>query len=202
MPETEEVETTDTENTEVEETEEDETTEEQEDPAEKLKKALRAERDARRTAERERNALKQQLEAKGKPADEQAIETARREAEEAANAKANERIVRAELRAAAAGKVSNLTALSRLVDTASIDVDQDGNPSQDDIDDAVAQFLADYPEFAVDKSKFSGTADQGTKGKQSTPAQLTREQLKSMSPEQIMAAQEKGLTKNVLGGKS
>lgn len=203
MPETEEVETTEevqeTETTEVEETE-GET--EQEDPAEKLKKALRAEREARRAAERERNTLKQQLEAKDKPAEEAALEAARREADEAATAKANARIVKAELRAAAATKVSNLNALVRLTDIDVIEVDEDGNPSEDDIASAIDKFLTDFPEFAADKSKFSGTADQGTKGKQSTPAQLTREQIKSMSPEQLLEAQEKGLLKNVLSGKS
>ena len=175
--------------------------EQQEDPAEKLKKALKAEREARRAAERERNTLKQQLEAKDKPAEEAAIEAARREADEAATAKANARIVKAELRAAAATRVSNLTALARLVDTDSIEVDADGNPSADDIEDAIGQFLTDYPEFAVDKSKFSGTADQGTKGKQSQKRQLTREQIKSMTPEQLMQAQKEGLLSDVLQGK-
>lgn len=208
MPETEKVETTDEEQElttdEVEETDDSTEVEEdkQDDPAEKLKKALRAERDARKAAERERNTLKQQLEAKGKPADEAALDAARQEAEHAATAKANERVAKAELRAAAAGKVSNLTALTRLVDVSKIDVDEDGNPSPEDIEDAIASFLTDFPEFAADKSKFPGTADQGTKGKQSTKAQLTREQLKSMTPDQVLKAQDEGLLKNVLGGKS
>ena len=200
MPETEEVETTTEEQeNEAPETEEAEGDEPQEDPAEKLKKALRAEREARKAAERERNTLKQQLEAKDKPAEEAALEAARREAEEAANAKANARIVKAELRAAAAGKVSNLNALTRLVDTDSIEVDADGNPSADDIEEAITQFLTDYPEFAADKSKFSGTADQGNKGKQSTPAQLTRDDLKNMTPEQINKARKEGRLNKLLG---
>lgn len=200
MPDPEEVETTDevqeNEPTETEEVEADEE-EQAEDPADKLKKALRAERDARKAAERERNTLKQQLEAKDKPADEAAIEAARREAEEAAQAKANERIAKAELRAAAAGKVSNLTALTRLVDVSQIDIDADGNPSESDIADAIEQFLTDFPEFAADKSKFSGTADQGNKGKQAKPRQLTREDIKSMTPEQINDARDKGLLKSL-----
>jgi len=181
--------------------EEDGEEDKQDDPAEKLKKALRAERDARKTAERERNTLRQQLEAKDKPAEEVALEAARHEAEMAATAKANERVAKAELRAAAAGKVSNLTALVRLVDVSKIEVDDDGTPSADDIEDAIAAFLTDYPEFVVDKSKFTGSADQGSKGKQAKPGQLTREQLKSMTPEQILKAQEEGLLNNVLGGK-
>lgn len=208
MPDTEPVETTDEEQEtttdEVEETDDSTEVEEdkQDDPAEKLKKALRAERDARKTAERERNTLKQQLEAKDKPAEEAALDAARREAEQTATAKANERVAKAELRAAAAGRVSNLTALTRLVDVSQIEVDEDGNPSEDDIEDAITTFLDTFPEFAADKSKFPGTADQGTKGRQSTKSQVAREQLKSMTPEQILKAQEEGLLKDVLGGKS
>src|SRR5690606_12572888 len=116
--------------------------------------------------------------------------------------KANARIVKAELRAAAATKVSNLNALVRLTDIDQIEVDDDGNPSEDDIASAIEQFLTDYPEFAADKSKFTGGADQGTKGRQSTKAQVTSEQLKSMSPEQIEKAEKEGLLKDVLGGKA
>lgn len=173
----------------------------EDDPLAKLKSALSAERKARRDEERKRKAAEQALADKDKPADQTALDAARREAEDAANAKANERIVRAELKAAAAGKVSNLTALARLVDVSQIEVDADGNPSADDIDEAITQFLTDFPEFAADKAKFSGTADQGTKGKQSQKRQFTREQLKSMSHEQIVQAQNEGLLDDVLKGK-
>lgn len=206
MPEAEEVEMTETEteteNTEVDDTavEAEETTEE--DPLAKLKSALAAERKARRDEEKKRKAAEQALADKDKPAEEAAIEAARREAEESAQARANERIAKAELRAAAAGKVSNLGALTRLVDISQIEVDADGNPSADDIEEAVTQFLTDFPEFAVDKSKFPGTADQGSKGRQTQKRQLTREDIKSMSPEQILKAQEEGLLKDLMGAKS
>lgn len=173
----------------------------EDDPLAKLKTALTAERKARKDEERKRKAAEQALADKDKPAEEAALEQARREAEQQAFSRANERIVKAELRAAAAGKVSNLTALARLVDLSQIEVDDDGNPSESDILDAIEQFLADFPEFAADKSKFSGTADQGNKGKQSQKRQLTREQLKSMSHEQIVQAQKEGLLDDVLKGK-
>lgn len=176
------------------------------DPDKGAKDALVAEREARRKEREERKqlrdelaALKQQLADKDKPADEAALDAARREAETAANERANERIVKAELRAAAAGKVSNLTALTRLADVSQIDVDQDGNPSADDIEDAITQFLTDFPEFAADKSKFTGSADQGSKGKQTKPGQLTQNDLKNMSPEQINAARDAGLLDKLLG---
>jgi len=172
------------------------------DDSAKLLEALRKERLARKTAEKERDTAKQALSDKDKPAADAALEQARREAEQAANEKANERIVRAELKAAAAKRVSNLTALTRLVDLTTIEVADDGTPSEDDIEAAIEQFLTDFPEFAADKSKFSGSADQGSKGKQSTPAQLTREQLKSMTPEQIEKAEKDGRLKNLLAGKA
>lgn len=174
------------------------------DPDKGAKNALVAEREARRAEREERKqlrdelaALKQQLADKEKPAEEAALDAARREAEQAANAKANERIVKAELRAAAAGKVSNLTALARLVDASQIEVDDDGNPSSGDIEDAIATFLTEYPEFASDKSKFSGSADQGSKGKQSKPGQLTREDLAKLTPDEINKARAEGRLKSL-----
>lgn len=205
MPENDVVETTDTE-TETENQEQQETVEEpaeetQEDPTDKLQKALRSEREARKTAERERNALKQQLADKDKPAEEQALEAARREAEAAATAKANERIVRAELKAAAAGKVKRPDLLVKVTDVASIDVDENGDPDVDALNDAIERFLEDYPELAADTSKFTGSADQGSKGKQTQPRQLSHEDIKSMSPEQIIKAQEEGRLNGLLGRK-
>lgn len=167
----------------------------------KLLEALRKERELRKAAEKDRDAERAKASEQGKTAEELAAIKAQREAEQAVLAKANERIVKAELRAAAAQKVSNLNALTRLVDIGQIEVDEDGTPSSDDIAHAIDQFLTDFPEFAADKTKFSGSADQGTKGKQAAKRQLTHEDIKSMTPEQIVKAQKEGLLKDVLKGK-
>jgi hypothetical protein len=206
MPETDEVETTEveteTENTDtVQESEQEQDTDTEtgtDEPDSGLKKALKAERDARRAAERERNALKQQLADRDKPAEELALEQARREAEQAALEKANARIARSELKAAATGKVKRPDLLLKVTDLSAIEGDENGDPDPDALNDAITAFLEDYPELAVDApSKFSGSADQGSKGKQSKPGQLTREDLKNMTPDAINEARAQGRLKNL-----
>jgi hypothetical protein len=208
MPDTDEVETTEEELENNDESTDEETTagdadetESGDDPLAKLKTALAAERKLRKDEERKRKTAEQALADKDKPAADLALEEARRDAEKTATQKANERIAKAELRAAAAKQVSNLNALVRLTDIDAIEVDDDGDPSEDDIASAIEKFLTDYPEFAADKSKFTGSADQGAKGKQTQKRQLTRDDIKSMTPQQILKAQEDGLLTDVLGGK-
>jgi hypothetical protein len=204
MPEKEEAETADVETEQEENESEESDTEEvegvdkqEEDPLANLRKALKSERDARRLAEKERNTFKQQLSDKDKPADEQALEAARREAEEAVLERANARIVRSELKAAAATKVKRPDLLIKVTDLSAIPVDENGDPDADALEDAITAFLNDYPELAADAAKFSGSADQGSKGKQSKPGQLTREDLAKLTPEQINEARAAGRLKSL-----
>ncbi|MEV4777462.1 hypothetical protein [Microbacterium sp. LWH12-1.2] len=170
------------------------------DPAAGLKKALDAERKLHKEAAKRAAALEQQLADKDKPADELAIETARREAREEVQKSANERIARLEVKAALAGKVSNPALALRLIDTSAIEVDADGEVDADAIDAAIATLLADAPELAVKAARFQGGADQGTKGKASAPAQLSKSDLSNMTPEQIVAASEAGQLTSLLKG--
>lgn len=171
-----------------------------EDPTAGLQKALKAERLARRESDKKAKALEQQLADKDKPADELAIETARREAREEAQKSANERIARLEVKAALAGKVSNPALALRLIDTSAIEVDGDGEVDADAIEAAIATLLADAPELAVKQARFQGGADQGAKGKASTPAQLSKSDLSTMTPEQIVAAYEAGQVSTLIKG--
>lgn len=164
-----------------------------------LKKALAAERKLRRDAEAKAKAAEQKLADKDKDADQIAADQALRDAEKAALAKANERVVRSELKAAAAEKVKRPDLLVKVTDLASIEVDENGDPDPEALNEAIEAFLADYPELAVDKSKFNGSADQGSKGKSSTPAQLTRSDLSKMTPDQINKAREEGRLNKVMG---
>lgn len=201
---TEAVETTD--NVEAEEVEVDEAetvdsgeTDQVEDPTAGLQKALKAERLARREADKRAKAFEQQLADKDKPADELAIETARREAREEAQKSANERIARLEVKAALAGKVSNPALALRLIDISAIEVDGDGEIDADAIDAAIETLLADAPELAVKQARFQGGADQGAKGKNAEPSQLTQSDLQKLSPEQINEARRSGRLNKLLG---
>jgi len=202
MTDTEAVETTETEEIETESAEEVESQdvdEVSEDQVSGLKKALAAERKAHRDAVKRAKAAELAVADKDKPADEQALDAARREAREEVLKKANERVVRSELKAAAAGKVKNPALALKLIDMSEIDVSDDGEVDADAVSDAITTLLDEYPELAVDAAKFGGSADQGSKGRQSAPSQLTREQIKDMTPAQIMEARAAGRLDRVLG---
>lgn len=172
--------------------------------ARKVNKDLEAKLQAARKAQAEdiekrvQEALKER---ESKTAEQLAAEKAQREAQEAVLAEANQRIVRSELKAAAAGRVKRPDLLLKVIDLSAIAVDGNGDPAPDDIAAAIDDFLSEYPELAADHAKFSGSADQGTKGKQAAKRQLTHEDIKSMTPEQIVKAQKEGLLKDVLKGK-
>lgn len=184
----------------VEPTDDAEPTEPVVDPSEGLRKALQAERVARREADKQRKALEQQLADKDKPADELAIEQARREAREEAQQAAYQRIVRLEVKAALAGKVTNPDLALRLIDTSAIEVDGDGEVDADSVASAVASLLAEAPELAAGARRFQGGADQGAKGRSSAPVQLSKSDLSKMTPDQIVAAYEAGQVSDLVKG--
>lgn len=169
------------------------------DPNAGAKKALTAERLARKTAESELKALKAELALKDKPAEEQALEKARAEATAEATAKANERIVRAEVKAAATGKIKNPALALKLADISAIEVNDDGDVDSDAVNQAISDLLDEYPELAADAAKFTGSADQGAKGKDSKPSQLSRDDVKRMSPAEINQAREEHRLDALLG---
>lgn len=203
MTEAETVETTDEEVTETTDAAEDTTDEVvDEDPAAGLKRALAAERKARREAEKRATALEAARALADKEPAEQAIEQARREAREEAQTAFNQRLVQAELKAALAGKVNNPALALKVIDSSVIDVDANGEVDPLSVTDAIEAALKEYPELKpADQKKFAGTADQGTKGKATRPQQLTREELKSLTPEQRIAAHESGQLDDLIAGK-
>jgi hypothetical protein len=208
MSESESVETTDTEQNAVDESDATTTSDtsgeeegtETEDPTAGLKKALAAERKAHREAARKLSALEAARADADKEPAEQALEQARREAREEAQTAFNQRLVQAELKAALAGKVNNPALALKVIDQSEIDVDANGEVDAQSVTDAIESALSQYPELKpVDSKKFGGTADQGTKGKATRPQQLTREDIKSLTPEQVVAAEAAGQLDNLLG---
>ena len=171
------------------------------DPDAGAKKALVAERAARKATEREFAEYKAKAELKDKPAEEQALEAARAEARAEVTEKANARLIRAEVKAAATGKVKNPALALKLIDTSGIDVDDEGEVDSEALNQAITDLLTEYPELAADGSKFGGSADQGAKGKASKPSQMTQadfDRIKS-NPHAVMKAKEDGLLNALLG---
>lgn len=202
-----------------ESTEVDESAEEQESTAETsteetaevvlddgAKKVIAAERlaakDARRAqrdAERKLAEFKASAALKDKPAEEQALEQARAEARTEATTKANERIVRAEVKAAAVGKIKNPTLALKLIDISGIDVDDDGEVDSDALQSAIADLLTEYPELAADTARFGGGADQGARGKQAKSSQLSKAEIEKLSPSELMKAYQDGRVDQLIG---
>jgi len=160
----------------------------------KLKAALAKERAAGKNAAKELAALKAAQEAQNKTPEEQALEAARREGETAAEKRANERLVKAELKAAAKGKFKNLADALVFIDVSSIEVGDDGEVDTDALDTAITTVLTERPYLAVEAvepKRFQGGADQGG-DKRAAPKQLTRADLAGMTPQQIVDAEAKG----------
>jgi hypothetical protein len=104
-----------------------------------MKAKWRAERDKRQTAEAKlRDALPQD--------DAQRLAA---EAEAKALAKANTRILSAEIRAAATGKLSDPADALTFLDLTRFEVDDDGSVDQAEIDDAITDLLARKPYLAA-----------------------------------------------------
>ena len=80
----------------------------------------------------------------------------------------------------------------------SIEVDENGDPDIDAINDAITTFLEEYPELSVE-ARSPGSADQGSQRRQATPAQLTQTDIDRMTPEQIEAARKEGRLNKLMG---
>lgn len=150
------------------------------DLGEKGKKALDGERSARREAEKARKAAERKaadlesrlakLEGAKKTDHEKELEKARNEAKEAgtkeATAKANARILRAEIKSAAAGKLADPADALRLLDLDDFEVDDDGEVDAKAITKAIAELVKDKPYLAAGSAgkPKPGSADGGARG--------------------------------------
>ncbi|MFE9765110.1 hypothetical protein ACFYPC_11345 [Streptomyces sp. NPDC005808] len=120
-------------------------------------------------------------------------ETVRRKAEADATAKANGRILRAEVKAAAAGKLADPADAYKFLDLDQFEVDDDGNVDSEEVAEAIEELIKNKPYLAAATAKrFQGTADGGAARKAGRPKQLTKQDLKTMSADQIVAAQDAG----------
>ncbi|MEU1805845.1 hypothetical protein [Streptomyces sp. NPDC019937] len=155
-----------------------------------MKGKWRSERDKRR-------ALEKQV-ADSAAGDKAAAE--RRQIEQDALAKANVRIVRAEVRAAAARKLADPADALKFLDLDQFEVDDDGNLDSEEVAEAIEELIKNKPYLAAATAKrFQGTGDGGAARKASRPKQLTENDLKTMSAEQIVKAQDEGRLDDLLG---
>lgn len=147
---------------------------------------------------KEERRRRQELEAKYEPPN---------QSEQDAVARANKKILRSEVKAAAAGKLNDPADAYRFLDLDQFEVSEDGDVDEDEIAAAIAELIESKPYLAKTQEntdaqgerRFKGGAGQGVKTS-SGPKQLTEADLDRMSPEQINEARKKGLLNNLLGG--
>ena len=169
------------------------------DPGKKALDTMKAERNAERSRAKElqaeRDALKAQLE--GREAEYAKEQEQKRMAAEAL-AGANRRILSAELRAAAKGKLADPTDAALYINLDEFEVSEDGEVDSDALASAIDDLLARKSHLAADSRRFDGAADQGAKGEH-RQSQLSATDLETMSAGEINQARRDGRLNKVLG---
>lgn len=124
----------------------------------------------------------------------------RREAAREATQKANARILKSEIKAAAAGKFADPADALAFIDATKFEVGEDGEVDAEEIADAIEELLTRKPHLAATaRPRFQGTGDGGAAQRSTGPKQLSRDDLKGMTPEAISKAKREGRLNNVLG---
>jgi hypothetical protein len=169
------------------------------DPGKRALDTMKAERkaatDRAKAAEAERDALKAQLE--GREAEHAAAQEKQRARDEAL-AVANKRILSAELRAAAKGKLADPSDAALYINLDEFEVSEDGEVDSDALASAIDDLLARKSHLAADSRRFDGAADQGAKGEH-RQSQLSATDLETMSAAEINQARRDGRLNKVLG---
>lgn len=174
------------------------------DPGKKALDTMKAERNAARTAERKAAAELAALQAKlaGQEA-EHAAQVAAQKVKDDALAAANVRIVKAEIRSAAKGKLADPADALTFIDPTSIEVDDDGNVDTAALDAAIDQLVTQKPYLAAQGGRrFQGDGGGGARTGTTKPPQLTREDVEKLSREgkhaEIVKAREEGRLADLL----
>lgn len=154
------------------------------DAGKKALDRMKAERNAARKALRE-------MKAKYEPAPKE---------DQAADNKFAKKILRSEIKAAAAGKLADPADAHRFLDLDQFEVTEDGDVDEDEIAAAIADLIEKKPYLAATQGKRGnkGSADGGFR-QESKATQLTRADLARMSPQQILKAEKEGRLNKLKG---
>ncbi|MEA9983655.1 hypothetical protein [Subtercola sp. RTI3] len=166
----------------------------------RMKVARNAAREDAREAKAELEKLRAAAAAKDLPAEQAALDAARREgASEATNA-LNTRLVKSELKAAAKGKLADPSDAHLYIDLKELSVDANGDVDSDALDEAIDDLIARKPHLAAAPvRRFDATADQGAKGKETKVTQLTESQYTALPAAERAKARADGRINNLMG---
>jgi hypothetical protein len=114
--------------------------------------------------------------------------------------KANTRILKAEVRAQAAKKLSDPSDALLYLDLSSFEVGEDGEVDSAEIATAIDDLISKKPYLAAQGGeRFQGNGDGGARNAGGRTRQLTEADLASMTKQQIVEAKSKGQLDKVLG---
>lgn len=169
----------------------------------RMKAERKAANDRARKAEQE--LATERAKAEGREAEHQASLEAQKVRDEAL-AVANTRILKAEIRAAAAQRLADPQDALRFIDLSEFEVDSDGNVDADAIATAIADLIEKKPYLAAQGKRFEGSADAGVRNGAQKASQLTEADVKRMyaagQTDEINAAREAGRLDKMLGRKT
>jgi hypothetical protein len=173
------------------------------DAGKKAIDAMKSERNEARAAQKqamaELEALRAAAEGREKEHQEQ---LERQKLKDEAIAQANQRVLKAEVRAAAAGKLADPVDALKFIDFSSFEVTEDGTVDAAGIADAIDVLLKDKPYLSAQGGKrFEGEADGGPRNVGGQLRQLTQSDLDRMSPQEINDARKAGQLNQLLGVK-
>jgi hypothetical protein len=119
--------------------------------------------------------------------------------EQAAMARINRRVLRADIKAAATGKLADPTDALSLLNLDQFEADADGEFDQEEIAEAIDDLITRKPHLAAAQGggkRFQGGGDGGARKSATKP--ITDEQLKAMTPTQIEKAYSEGKLAHLL----
>lgn len=148
-------------------------------------------------AQRDLDQLRQQVESEQERVVREAVAAAKAEV----SGQYQGQLLQEALRAAAGGILNDPSDAVRLIDTDGL-LDDNGMPDRSAITSRVADLLEAKPYLAAVKpttQQPGGSAEAGSRGAPGAGQQLTRDDLQSMSPQQIVEAQAQGRLDGLLG---
>ena len=118
---------------------------------------------------------------------------------EAVMSQFNQRYVRSEVKAAAKGKLSDPGDAFKFLDLRQFEVSEDGEVDGEAINTAIDDLLKKKPYLGAQRARAEGSGEGGARsGDAGNLKQLSRADLAAMTPEQILAAKNKGQLKDLL----
>ena len=113
-------------------------------------------------------------------------------------ARLNARIIRSEVKAAAKGKLADPSDAFKFLDLAQFEVTDDGDIDEGAIASALDNLIKQKPYLSAPGAISEGDMGHGSRPDPTTPRQLSQSDLDSMTPEQIVEAQNAGQLNDLL----